>query len=83
MKKLRKTQKRKQIKRKIRSHNRQKGGNILPSSVSQLGYSVMGTGQSIVDGWNGKTSSFSYVNPSPEVQKPMRDGIYQANHGDL
>jgi hypothetical protein len=60
-------------------HHNQKGGGILPSSVSQLGYSVMGTGQSIVDGWNGKTSSFSYVNPSPENQIPV-NGIYKANH---
>ena len=60
-------------------HHNQKGGGILPSSVSQLGYSVMGTGQSIVDGWNGKTSSFSYVNPSPENQNPV-NGIYKANH---
>ena len=61
-------------------HHNQKGGGILPSSVSQLGYSVMGTGQSIVDGWNGKTSSFSYVNPSPEFQNPVKGGIYKANH---
>jgi hypothetical protein len=60
-------------------HHNQKGGGILPSSISQLGYSVMGTGQSIVDGWNGKTSSFSYVNPSPENQIPV-NGIYKANH---
>jgi len=60
-------------------HHNQKGGGILPSSVSQLGYSVMGTGQSIVDGWNGKTSSFSYVNPSPENQIPV-NVIYKANH---
>lgn len=82
-KKLRKTktQKRnKHIRRRHKhSYNNQKGGGILPSSVSQLGYSIMGTGQSIVDGWNGKSSSFSYVNPSPESQMPV-NGIYQANH---
>ena len=88
-KKLRKTKTQKRTKhmrtkhmRKRHSryrHHNQKGGGILPSSVSQLGYSVMGTGQSIVDGWNGKTSSFSYVNPSPENQIPV-NGIYKANH---
>jgi hypothetical protein len=61
-------------------HHNQKGGGILPSSVSQLGYSVMGAGQSIVDGWNGESSSFSYVNPSPEIQNPVKGGIYKANH---
>ena len=89
-KKLRKTKTQKRTKhmrtkhmRKRHSryrHHNQKGGGILPSSVSQLGYSVMGTGQSIVDGWNGKTSSFSYVNPSPEFQNPVKGGIYKANH---
>ena len=58
-----------------------KGGGIIPSSVSQLGYSVMGSGQSIVDGWNGKPSSFAYVNPSPEHQIPANNGYYTGNHG--
>lgn len=57
-----------------------KGGGIIPSSVSQLGYSVMGSGQSIVDGWNGKPSSFAYVNPSPEHQLPANNGYYTGNH---
>ena len=64
---------------KNRKMRLQKGAGILPSSVSQLGYSVLGSGQSILDGWNGRSSSFSYVNPSPENQMPI-NGVYQANH---
>jgi len=65
--------------RRNRKMRLQKGAGILPSSVSQLGYSVLGSGQSILDGWNGRSSSFSYVNPSPENQIPI-DGLYKANH---
>lgn len=77
---------RKSVKKHTRVNNRRlrlykKGGGIIPSSVSQLGYSVMGTGQSIVDGWNGKPSSFAYVNPSPEHQIPANNGYYTGNHG--
>ena len=81
-KKLRKnkTQKRKQM--KMRSYNSQRGGNLLPSSINHLGYTILGTGQSIVDGWNGKPSSFSYVNASPESQIPI-DGIYKVNHNNI
>lgn len=57
------------------------GGGIIPSPVSQFGYSILGTGQSIVDGWNGKSSSFAYVNPSPETQKPVDGTYYKGNHG--
>ena len=72
------TQKRKRSssKRKVRF---QKGGLSLPSSISNIGYSVLGTGQSIVDGWNGKPSSYAYVNSSPESQSPI-NGLYQAHH---
>lgn len=65
-------------KKRIRS----RGGGIIPSGITQMAYSVIGSGQSVVDGWNGKSSSFSSVNPSPEDQLPV-DGIYQSNHGVL
>jgi hypothetical protein len=78
-KKLRKTKTQKRKQMKMRLYNSQRGGNILPSSISHLGYTVLGTGQSIVDGWNGKSSSFSYVNASPESQIPI-DGVYKSNH---
>jgi hypothetical protein len=59
-----------------------KGGNLIPNSIARIGYSITGNGQSFLDGWNGKSSSFSYVNPSPENQLPI-NGIYQAKHGVL
>ena len=65
--------------RKVRLY---KGGNILPSSISNIGYSILGTGQSVMDGWNGKPSSYAYVNSSPESQSPI-NGIYQAHHNTI
>ena len=62
---------------------KRRGGGIIPSSISQMGYSVMGAGQSMADGWNGKSSSFSSVNPSAENQQPVDGGLYQSNHGIL
>jgi hypothetical protein len=60
-----------------------KGGGIFPSAISQIGYSITGTGQSIIDGWNGKPSSFAYVNSSPEVQRTMDDGYYKSHHNTI
>jgi hypothetical protein len=80
-----KTKKLRQKKRRVRFVNKQlerKGGGFLPSSISQIGYSVIGTGQSIMDGWNGKQSSYAYINPSPESQAPI-NGLYQSNHGKI
>lgn len=54
-----------------------RGGSINP--ISQLWYSMLGTGESIYNKWNGLPSSFSNVNPSPEVQKPI-DTYYESNH---
>jgi hypothetical protein len=66
-----------------RNRRRIHGGGIIPSSITQIGYSVMGAGQSMADGWNGKSPSFSSVNPSAENQQPVDGGMYQANHGIL
>jgi hypothetical protein len=82
------TQRRGQTQRRARGSRRQrkvrfyKGGNILPSSISNIGYSILGTGQSVIDGWNGKPSSYAYVNSSPESQSPI-NGIYQAHHNKI
>jgi hypothetical protein len=73
------TQRSSQRQRKVRFY---KGGNILPSSISNIGYSILGTGQSVIDGWNGKPSSYAYVNSSPESQSPI-NGIYQAHHNTI
>jgi hypothetical protein len=72
------------LRKKLHSRRiKRRGGGIIPSGISQIGYSVMGAGQSMADGWNGKSSSFSYVNPSPEIQHPVNVGMYQSNHGIL
>lgn len=71
---------RKSTSRKLRI---KKGGGILPSAISQIGYSITGTGQSIIDGWNGKPSSFAYVNSSPEVQRTIDDGYYKSHHNTI
>lgn len=84
-KKLRNKKNKTQRKYKSKKQSRvrigmKKGGNLIPNSIARIGYSITGNGQSFLDGWNGKSSSFSYVNPSPESQLPV-NGIYQANHG--
>ena len=73
------------LRKRLRSKTGKKtrGGGIIPSSISQMGYSVMGAGQSMADGWNGRSSSFSYVNPHAENQQPVDGGLYQTNHGIL
>ena len=76
------TQRRGQTQRRKRSSRRFKGGSIFPSSISNIGYSILGTGQSVMDGWNGKPSSYAYVNSSPESQSPI-NGIYQAHHNTI
>ncbi len=73
------TQRSSQRQRKVRFY---KGGSIFPSSISNIGYSILGTGQSVMDGWNGKPSSYAYVNSSPESQSPI-NGIYQAHHNTI
>ena len=62
---------------------KRRGGGIIPSTISQMGYSVLGAGQSMADGWNGRSSSFSSVNTHASDQQPVNGGLYQSNHGIL
>ena len=62
---------------------KRRGGGKIPSTISQMGYSVLGAGQSMADGWNGRSSSFSSVNPHASDQQPVDGGLYQSNHGIL
>lgn len=72
------------LRKKLHSKRiKRRGGGIIPSGISQLGYSVLGAGQSMADGWNGRSSSFSYVNPHASEQQPINGGLYKSNHGIL
>jgi len=73
------------LRKKINSKRiKRRGGGIIPSGITQIGYSILGAGQEVVDGWNGESSSFASVNPSPEVQMPVNgSSYYRSNHGVL
>jgi hypothetical protein len=57
-----------------------RGGGILPSSISNIGYSIIGSGESFLDGLNGKRIPYSQI-ASPEEQKLLNNGYYTSNHG--
>jgi hypothetical protein len=60
---------------------KRRGGGIIPSGITQIGYSIIGTGQEVLDGWNGEPSAYASVNPSPEVQMPVNGSYYKSTHG--
>jgi hypothetical protein len=72
------------LRKKLNSKKfKRRGGGIIPSGITQIGYSIIGTGQEVVDGWNGEPSAYASVNPSPEVQRTVNGSYYKSTHGIL
>ena len=62
---------------------KRRGGGLIPSGITHMGYSILGTGQQLIDDWNGESSSYARVNPSPEVQRTVDGSYYKSTHGVL